>query len=382
MPWGARRSARIAHYFSLGITHITNKYIPRSLQPYVLNYIDDHIFRGQTQIECLYVHVTYIFICDYLRVKLKQSKTVLAAQEIVALGFDIDLTPNKRTIDIETYKQTKYTNNIKKFLESDTHTTEQGQTLAGQLEHVAPLKWPLKCYIRALHNVIPRNQIPHEEFRVTPQLENSLIAWQRAITIIDPTKLTDITNPTKTFDEQITTDASNAGYGWMRGTEWGFGAFYTDEVDPNDEHNTVQRELYPIGVTLTAIAPTSSQKHILIWSDNDNAVQALTNKDIRNEKAQEMVIYICELAMKYNFRFYIAHIKGKINVFADALSRLQIPRFKRLCEVNNKTIDQQPTQYDRLPIKLGTQLHTTHAPIKIDNTIGHIPNVSNLTDHR
>ena len=84
MPWGARRSARIAHYFSLAITHITNKYVPRSLHPYILNYIDDHIFRGKTQLECLYVHVMYILVCDYLRVKLKTIKTILVAQQLVA----------------------------------------------------------------------------------------------------------------------------------------------------------------------------------------------------------------------------------------------------------------------------------------------------------
>ena len=127
------------------------------MHPYVLGYIDDHIFRGNTRLECLYVHVMYIFVCNYLRVKLKAIKTVLVAQQMITLRFQIDLTPQQRTIDIEKYEQT----NLQKFLDSETHTTHQGQQLAGQMEYVAPLKWPLKCYIRALHIAIPHTLNPH-----------------------------------------------------------------------------------------------------------------------------------------------------------------------------------------------------------------------------
>ena len=365
MPWGARRSARIAHYFSLAITHITNKYIPRSLHPYVLNYIDDHIFRGKTRLECLYVHIIYIIVCNYLRVKLKALKTVLVAQQMIALGFDINLNQGQRTIDIEPYKQQKYDHNLQQFLDTENHTTQQGQKLAGQLEYVAPIKWPLKCYIRALHNAIPHTLNPQTPLQMTPTLVNSLKAWQRAIKLLNPTKLTQITHPPTQFDLQLVTDSSNLGYGWVSGTHWAFGAFYPDEVDPNDEHNIREREMYPIAVALTTMAPQLQHKHILIWSDNDNAVRALANKDIRNEESKKIVILICELAMKYNFRYYIRHIKGKANEYADALSRLQIPLFLQKCKQTNKKIDEHPTAHTRIPIKLGPTIHLTHAPVKI-----------------
>ena len=367
MPWGARRSARVAHYFSLAITHISNKYIPRSLHPYILNYIDDHILRGKTQLECLFVHVMYILVCDYLRVKLKQAKTILAAQKLIALGFDFDLTPKVRTIDIETYKQNKYDKQLQNFLDSDNHTTQQGQSLAGQLEYVAPLKWPFKCYIRALHNAIPNTINPNAPLIMTPTVKKSLTAWQRAIKLLNPTKLQQITNPPTTFHTQIVSDSSNLGYGWVTGIQWGFGAFWPDEVDPNDQHNIRERELYPIAIALTTLAPTLTNQRILLWCDNDNAVRALANKDIRNEESQAIVIYICELAMRYNFRYYIEHIKGEANEFADALSRLRISYFLEKCKKQNKRINPTPTPHTRLPLKLGPKIHTTHAPIKLQN---------------
>ena len=258
------------------------------------------------------------------------------------------------------------TKQSKNFFESDKHTTHEGQQLTGQLEYVAPLKWPLKCYIRALHNVIPKSQNPNELFQLTPKVTRSLIAWQRAIKLLDATKLQQITNPPTKFDIEIVGDSSDDGYGWMSGQQWAYGAFYPDEVDPGNKHNIRERELYAPATALTTLGPMLRDKHVLIWSDNKNAVQALTNKDIRNEDSQELVIYICELAMKFGFRFYIEHIKGKANEYADALSRLQIPLFLQKCKQTNKQINPTPTQHARLPLKLGPVIHTTHAPININ----------------
>ena len=59
-------------------------------------------------------------------------------------------------------------------------------------------------------------------------------------------------------------------------------------------------------------APTARSKHILIWSDNDNAVRVLTKKDIRNQDSQEIVIKIC--AMEYGFPF-ILHISKEMSIY-------------------------------------------------------------------
>ena len=76
-------------------------------------------------------------------------------------------------------------------------------------------------------------------------------------------------------------------------------------------------------------------------------VKALVNKDIRNEKSQDLVIQICEIAMKYKFRFYVYYIKGEKNVLADALSRLQIKKFKIMAKQMGHEINKFPHIYER-----------------------------------
>ena len=78
----------------------------------------------------------------------------------------------------------------------------------------------------------------------TENIYKSLTAWQRAIKLLTPTKLQQITKPPTTFHIQLIGDSSNKGYGFLTGTMWGYAAFYADEVDPNNKHNIRERELY------------------------------------------------------------------------------------------------------------------------------------------
>ena len=68
----------------------------------------------------------------------------------------------------------------------------------------------------------------------------------------------------------------------------------------------VDRELYPIATLFNALGPHFEGQSIKIWIDNLAAVWALIKKDIRNEKCQDLVVIICEIAMKYAFRFLLS----------------------------------------------------------------------------
>lgn len=95
-----------------------------------------------------------------------------------------------------------------------------------------------------------------------------------------------------------------------------------------------------------------------------STVNALIKKDIRRPSAQRIVIYICELAIRFKCVVWIDHIEGKSNDFADALSRLQIDKFKRLCREQNKPIDPAPMLFQRPQVQIGTRPHPYFAPIK------------------
>ena len=95
----------------------------------------------------------------------------------------------------------------------------------------------------------------------------------------------------------------------------------------------------------------------MLRCDNKNAVRALINRDIRDKRSHSLVVQICEMAMKYHFRYYIKHIKGTTNTLADALSRLKITKFKDEINSRNVEINDKPEVYDTYPFDFGSRIN-------------------------
>ena len=104
-------------------------------------------------------------------------------------------------------------------------------------------------------------------------------------------------------------------------------------------------------IILHSLGPIFAEKIIKIKCDNENVVKALVNKDIRNKKSQDLVIQIGEIAMKYKFMFYVYYIKGEKNILADALSRLQIQKFKKMAKQIGHEINRYLHTYQRYNFK-------------------------------
>ena len=83
-------------------------------------------------------------------------------------------------------------------------------------------------------------------------------------------------------------------------------------------------------------APQLQFKNVRLWCDNDTVVWAIAHKrgPLKRRDLHWMVNIVCELSVKYKFRFWVEHIDGKENIIADRLSR-----FRDI--YRNNQIDQQ-----------------------------------------
>ena len=355
MPWGGRRSAKVAHHLSLAITYVAYKYIPPSLQPCILDYVDDHIFATQTPIQCIFVHLVHLLITQTLGMPVKKSKTVLVAQIMQALGFTIDMI--HRWVEVTQKKITNYSYALIDVYHSKTKTAKEMQAVAGKLQSVAFIKYPLRCYLRDIYKTIPAYNAPSQIVTVTPEIRNACIAWIRALQIVGGRSFERVLNRPTKYDQTLTTDASNLGYGGFVGTHWYYGAWFPDEVKTGDQNNIRERELYSPLIAAYSLAEQWDNQVILLKIDNMNAKDALAKKSIASETAQKMVIRICEMMIKYNFELYVEYVDTKTNALADSLSRLQIQQFKQKCQQMNKKIDPAPLCLVRIPFQPGVTQH-------------------------
>ena len=360
MPWGTRRASKIAHHFSIAISYISYKYIPRALQPCIFNYIDDHIFRANSIPKCLYVHVIYIFVCIKYSIQLNLTKTKLYAMKLIGLGILFDmihrrvaLTPNRKE-DLKSHLQ--------KLAVSQTVTAKYAQQCAGKCEDVAFMLYPLRVYLRHLRNAIPFYKDENQTVRINDDIINACQNWIRAIEYIKGRNLTRVLNIPEFTQKPMFTDGSNAGFGAIHDTHWMYGAFHPSEIDTKDKNNIVERELYPVLIMCQLFGPSWNGHKVKLYIDNDNAMRAIVNKDIRREKAHRLLIRIFEEMMKFKFEIFAVRIDTDDNVLADSLSRLEIKKFLNVCTKGNIPIDPAPMLYQRPPFEIGRIENTAHPP--------------------
>ena len=77
-------------------------------------------------------------------------------------------------------------------------------------------------------------------------------------------------------------------------------------------------------------------KRVLVYCDNLPTVLFLNKGYTSKEPAASMLRGIAREAMTHNFLMRASHIPGKLNVFADLISRQKIAEFLAMCPYANR----------------------------------------------
>jgi hypothetical protein len=87
-------------------------------------------------------------------------------------------------------------------------------------------------------------------------------------------------------------------------------------------------ELYPIVVAAVLWGKDWTGKRILFYCDNSAVVDIIKKHRSSDLKISSLVRTLCFCAAKNNFDAYSEHLAGAKNITADALSRLQMAKFR------------------------------------------------------
>jgi hypothetical protein len=79
--------------------------------------------------------------------------------------------------------------------------------------------------------------------------------------------------------------------------------------------------------------------------DNETLVFILDKQTSKDSCLMFLVRKLVLLALKFNILFSAKHLPGKVNIYSDALSRLQVSKFQTLMP----QADLQPTRIPPLP---------------------------------
>ena len=120
--------------------------------------------------------------------------------------------------------------------------------------------------------------------------------------------------------------AGSLRYGAVFGTHW----FCSQWPHTWLARNIIVLEMFPIVISVSIWTSELANKCILFHTDNQGLVEVINRK---TTKDRQLLVLLCELilqCLKHNILFRVIHVPGVLNVIADALSHLQVKRFKSL----------------------------------------------------
>lgn len=80
-------------------------------------------------------------------------------------------------------------------------------------------------------------------------------------------------------------------------------------------------------------------KCIVFFSDNQAVVEIINRQTSKDRSVMALLRHFVLCTLKYNILFRAKHIAGRVNRESDALSRLQVEKFRSLAPY----ADEQPT---------------------------------------
>jgi hypothetical protein len=136
-------------------------------------------------------------------------------------------------------------------------------------------------------------------------------------------------------DLQLFTDASG---------EIGFGGYFDGKWFQGEwpvackaaKHSIAWLEFFPVVVAIVLWGDLLKGKRIIIRSDNAAVVAILNKQTSKCPAIMSLLRFFVLQCLKYNVAFSARHIPGIDNNLADALSRLQVKRFRKIAPEADK----------------------------------------------
>ena len=140
---------------------------------------------------------------------------------------------------------------------------------------------------------------------------------------------------------QFFTDASAAvelGYGFIYGTRWTYGQWETGFIN-EDKPSIEFLELYALCAGILTWEKYLVDCRVVIWCDNMGVVGMVNSLASKCNKCMFLLRILTLNNLRFNRRISVKYIKSADNLLSDALSRLNLAKFRKFGKHMNKYPD-------------------------------------------
>ena len=263
------------------------------------------------------------------------------------LGLDVDTVAMQVRIPDDKLKDLKTL--IDKVIEKEHKkiTLKELQSLIGKLNFACKAIVPGRAFCRRLIDSTIGIKKAHHRVRVSHCMVEDLRIKQSFLRNHNGASMM-LEEKGRILD--LYTDASGGiGFGAYFDGHWTLGAW--PEKVQSAKLDITFKELFPIVLSLSLWGETFKNCRVFFHCDNEAVVTIINKQSTRNKPSMRLLRILVLTCLTQNIAFKAKHIPGLRNDIADALSRFQLKRFRRLTPQADR--DQTPIPKDTWKELLG-----------------------------
>ena len=311
LPFGSRRAP--GHFHRL--TQAVRRMMARCGYHGVVAYLDDFLIVESSFQKCLDAQNCLILLLRELGFSIAWDKVEGPSKSLVFLGVNIDTV--KGCLELPPAKLAEFHALVKETRLKRRLSLKQLQVLAGKLNWAAMVVRGGRIYLRRILDVMKPLRASHHRAIIPSAMHDDLRWWDVFLRTFNGKTLF---APTSMW-VNVYVDASLKGGGMAWGKDWAFTHWQSDMPEAADAHINV-KETLAVGMAVRRWAPFWGNASVIIHTDNITAKAAINKGKARSKLAMDMVREIFWWSTIYNFKIRAVHIPGRLNINADAISRL------------------------------------------------------------
>ena len=322
MPMGCASSCKTFESFSTAVEWIAQEKLGIAN---LLHLLDDFLLIQPTEDQCSKSLYLFFDLCHYLGIPMAPEKTCGPSTILTFAGIELDTIRCESRLPED--KLLKCQHLIAAFLRRKKATLKELQSLIGVLNFACSVVVPGRSFLRRLIDLTIGLRSPHHFVRVSREVKADLLIWQQFFKDFNGKSFFLHEKWENSMSLRLFTDAAGAqGFGAVFGSHWCYGAWPREWLG----RNIAMLEFYPIVLSLFLWGDHIRDKCVTFFTDNEALVHVINKNTCKDKSLMTFVRQLVLVCFKHNILFRAKHIAGFRNTLADALSRFQIQRFKKL----------------------------------------------------
>lgn len=295
---------------------------------YVDHYLDDFFTSGPPGTDqCTTNMCIMLDTCHDAQFEVSPSpgKVVWPTTVIEFLGLILDSI--RMEIRISESRKQEILQELSSFLARQTCTKRQLLSLIGKLGFASRVVRAGRTFVRRLIELAKSAHSLHHHVRLSVAAKKDIQWWQLFLPRWNGVSLMPSPTVSTQATLQLYTDACLTGLGAVFGSAWWALSIPVD-LPTLLGRPIAYLELFAVVTAIATFAPRLKGQTILLHCDNTVTVSAITSGTCRCPEIMCLVRALFYYCAQHNILVKCHYITSKVNSAADALSRLDLPRFR------------------------------------------------------